>query len=70
MFLCRFEALRSRRPLFFRSRVVPVAAQGIASTVQMTVTTPLTIYYGQNVDGYANVSLERWQSVDRDDYVL
>jgi len=36
--------------------VVPVAAQGIASTVQMTVTTPLTIYYGQNVDGYANVS--------------
>ncbi len=50
--------------------VVPVAAQGIASTVQMTVTTPLTIYYGQNVDGYANVSLERWQPVDRDDYVL
>ena len=36
--------------------VVPVAAQGVASTVQLTVTTPLTIYYGQNVDGYANVS--------------
>ena len=36
--------------------VVPVAAQGVASTVQLTVTTPLTIYYGQNVDGYANVT--------------
>jgi len=35
---------------------VPVAAQGIGSAVQLTVTTPLTIYYGQNVDGYANVS--------------
>lgn len=35
---------------------VPVAAQGISSTVQLTVTTPLTIYYGQNVDGYANVT--------------
>lgn len=35
---------------------VPAAAQGVASTVQLTVTTPLTIYYGQNVDGYANVA--------------
>ncbi len=35
---------------------VPAAAQGVASTVQLTVTTALTIYYGQNVDGYANVA--------------
>jgi Bacterial Ig-like domain (group 3) len=52
----------SIRSLMFRMAgllwlgVVPVAAQGVASTVQLTVTSPLTLYYGQNVDGYANVA--------------
>lgn len=35
---------------------VPATAQGVASTVQLTVTSPLTMYYGQDVDGYANVT--------------